>query len=43
MPNNMVGQMNQINPMINMQHMARNQPAPNAMFQGSKCTLELLP
>lgn len=27
--------MNQINPMINMQHMARNQPA-NVLYQGSK-------
>lgn len=27
--------MNQINPMMNMQHMARNQPA-NVLYQGSK-------
>lgn len=30
-----MGNMNQINPMMNMQHMARGQPG-NVLFQGSK-------
>lgn len=36
-PNQLQGtaQMNPMNPMINMQHMARSQPA-NVLFQGSK-------